>query len=351
MGKSTRESVEVIPVSRIDSDTSLLTVETEDQRTESRSEILRELLDVLVLAPVRIMWSDWRTRLGVTVILSYVLLGTIGVLVFDQPTTSQHRYLPPLQNLAYPLGTNNLGESVFHKIVHATPSMLKMIAAGAVFSTTVATVVGTLSGYKGGRVDSILTYFTDVAMTIPGLPLVILLSAIFPPRSPYLVGILLTVNAWAGLARAIRSQVLTLRSRSYVEASRIMGVPVHQILYNDILPNIMPYVLVNFVNSARGVIFGSVALYFIGILPFTTENWGVMMNRAYSTGGALYTWQTAHWLIAPMAAIVIISLGLILFAQGTERLFNPRIRARHAKTTSNKRDDEVEADDTEATPW
>ncbi|MFB9809406.1 ABC transporter permease subunit [Haladaptatus pallidirubidus] len=115
---------------------------------------------------------------------------------------------------------------------------------------------------------------TDVLMTIPGLPLVIVLAVLLEPRNPWVVGVVLTVNAWSGLARAIRSQVLTIRSESYVEASRLMGVSTPNILMKDVIPPIMPYIMVNFVNSARTVIFSSVGLYFLGILPFTNQNWG-----------------------------------------------------------------------------
>lgn len=169
---------------------------------------------------------------------------------------------------------------------------------------------------------------TDILMTIPGLPLVIVLAVILEPDEPWMVGIILTINAWAGLARAIRSQVLTLRNESFVEASRLMGISTPTIIAKDIVPGLMPYITVNFVNSARGVIFSSVGLYFLGILPFTNLNWGVMMNLAYSTGGALYSVDVLHWLLIPMITIIILSLGLILFAQGTDRIFNPRVRVR-----------------------
>jgi peptide/nickel transport system permease protein len=107
------------------------------------------------------------------------------------------------------------------------------------------------------------------------------------------------------------------------------------VTYNDVLPNIMPYVTINFAKSARSVIFSSVGLYFLGVLPFSTANWGVMMNQAYGQGGALYSWNSAHWLLFPMGAVILLSFGFILFAQGTDRLFNPRVRARHAKVVGD----------------
>jgi peptide/nickel transport system permease protein len=309
---------------------------TSDGPRSTHSEIYREWLDIAVVAPLRVIWSDWRTQVGSIIIFFYLLMGTVGVVIVPAPSTGQGpRLLGTFQNMAYPLGTNKLGESLLSAVVHATPPMLKMIASGAVFSTVMATTIGTVSGYKGGIVDRVLTSITDVAMTIPGVPLIILLAAIFQPRNPYVIGILLTINVWAGLARSIRSQVLSLRNHSYVEASRIMGTPLSKILKDDILPNVMPYVLINFVNAARGVIFGSVILYYLGILPSANENWGIILNNAYNSG-AIYSLDYAYWLIIPMMTIILLSFGLVLFAQGTEKLFNPRIRARHAKTTDDK---------------
>ena len=294
-----------------------------------------------VVAPMRVLWSDWRSRVGISVVLFYLLLGTVGVALVDKPTMGTGaRYVAPFTTWQYPLGTDAFGKGVFAQIVHATPPMLLMITAGAFFGATLGTAIGVTAGYKGGLADAVLMWLTDVAMTIPGLPLVIVLSAVFRPRDPITVGILLTINDWAGLARTVRAQVLTLREESYVEASRSMGISTPKILAADVVPNIMPYVTVNFVGMARSVIFSSIGLYFLGILPFSTLNWGVMMNLAYNTGGALYTLDTAHWLFFPMLAIIVLSLGLILLAQGADQIFNPRIRARHADEEAPEGEDE-----------
>jgi peptide/nickel transport system permease protein len=236
------------------------------------------------------------------------------------------------------LGTDQTGQSIAAGLVHSTPPILKMMASGAVFSTVMAVIWGVVAGYKGGTWDRVMMTVADIVMTIPGLPLIVVLATIWRPGNPYLVGILLSITGWAGLSRALRSQVLTLREESYVEASRILGMRNRTIMFKDILPNLMPYIMVNFVKSARGVIFAAVGLYFLGILPFTSLNWGVMMNLAYKQG-ALFNPNIAHWFIIPTLTVVVLSLGLILFGQGMDRLFNPRIRARHAKHTP---DDEEE---------
>ena len=309
------------------------------------------------LASARIAWSDWRVRVGAIIVLFYVLMGTVGVLIVPKPEFGAGgRFVKPfnpeytthplgIPNISlgfwtytgiwrFPFGTDNSGRDILAQIVHATPWMLQMILAGAVFSIAIATLVGTLSGYKRGTIDTVLMTLTDIAMTIPGLPLVIVLSVLLQPHNPMVIGVVITINAWAGLARSIRSQVLTIREESYIEASRTIGVPTHIIIREDILPNLMPYVVVNFVQAARNVIFASVGLYFLGILPTSKPNWGVMMHRAYTMAGSLMTLSTAYWLIIPMITIIVLVFGLILFAQGTDRLFNPRVRARHAEGPS-----------------
>lgn len=310
-------------------DTSLF--ETISDTEFSKQEQYRLWFKEFVLAPAKIIWSDWRARYGLFIILFYVLMGTVGVYIVEAPNTNGPLLIQPFQNWAYPLGTDRLGQGILSLTVHSTPPMLLMLLSGAVFTTALATVVGTVSGYKGGAVDRVIMSLNDVMMTIPGLPLVIVVAVSLQPRNPLVVGVILSINAWAGLARALRSQVLPLREREYVENSRTMGIPTHRIITKDLLPNLMPYIAVNFVAAGRRVIFTSVALYFIGALPFSRLNWGVMLNMAYGRG-ALYTWGAIHWIIVPILAIVILTVGLILFAQGTERIFNPRIRARHVDT-------------------
>lgn len=308
----------------------------------TESERRRQWLDEKILAPARIVWSDWRARTGVLVVLSYLFMGTIGLMLVAEPSPNQGGYLVgAFRTLEHPLGTTASGVSLLSQTVYATPSMLTMIASGAVFTVCLGTAFGTIAGYKGGTVDRVLMVLTDIMMTIPGLPLTIVLaSALQIDGNPVIIGILITVNAWAGLARAIRSQVLTLRDAEYVEASRIMGMETSVIISGDIIPNLMPYITMNFVQQARAVIFGSVGLYFLGVLPYNSVNWGVMMNAAVNRAGAVSSAAAFHWLLVPMLTIIVLALGLTLLAQGADRIFNPRVRARHAETVTTDEDDE-----------
>ncbi|ELZ05539.1 ABC transporter permease [Natrialba asiatica] len=304
-------------------------------KTMSRRERYRRLFDRWVLAPGRIIRGDVRARIGASILLLYALVGLFGPRLYTEPEVNQGpRSITPLsEGLTHPLGTDNLGRDILAQIIHATPSMLQMIVAGGLFVTVLGVTVGTTAGFSGGRTDRVLSLLTDIVMTIPGLPLIVILAALLEPQDPVVTGLVLTINVWAGLAREIRSQVLSISRHSYVEASQAMGLSTPTIIVKDILPNIMPYVLITFVNAARQVIFASIGLYFLGVLPYdSVVNWGVMIDQAVS-GGAMHVMSLAHWLIAPLAAITLLSFGLILFSQGTDRMFNPRVRARHSSTT------------------
>lgn len=348
MGSSTREQgVKTVKPTeeRIGTESTTETVfgTVPEQEDVSREEKWRRTYEKWLRTPFLVIWSDWRARAGMIIVSLYILMGTVGVWLTEKPYPNDHpRFEQPFQDLDYILGTDGLGQGLLRQTIHATPAMFKMILAGAVFATVLATIVGLVAGYKGGRVDRLLMTVSDIVITVPGLILVIVLAAWFQPRDPFVVGILLASHRWAGFSRSLRAQTLTLREESYVEASRAIDLSTFSVISKDLLPNLAPLIAIYFMNASRGIIFSSAGLYFLGVLPFTTLNWGVTMNLAYSSGGSLYTWDTAHWLLVPMGAIIFLSLGLILLAQGMDRLFNPRIRAKH--DTNLKTDEEADED-------
>lgn len=309
----------------------------------TRKQRLNDFYREFIYRPGLVAWSDNRTRLGALLLLVYVLMGTVGVVYYRTPISNQSpRSVRPFQTMDALLGTTGSGVDILAMLIHATPPMLIMILSGGLFATTLAVTIGTVAGYKGGVIDRALTTFADIAMSIPGLPLVMVLAIVFSPENPAVIGILLTINYWAGLARAIRSQILTLREEAYVEASRTLGVSTWRILVKDIIPNIMPYVLVNFANAARFVVFSSVGLYYLGILPTSVANWGVQLDQAYQNAGALTGAGTLYQLVFPMLAIMFIALALILLAQGMDRVFNPRVRTRLAGESQSRNSDDPE---------
>lgn len=318
------------------------------EMTETRRDRYAKLYDLYIRAPVSIMRQDWRAIVGLAIFTLYVLVGTVlGRFIEPTRTGDGEGFIAPFETLEHPLGTDQLGRDLFAQTVHSTEPILIMMSAGALFTVAMGMLFGMLAGYKGGTVDTVLSTITDVFINIPGLPLVIVLSVLFEPRNPALVGILLSVAAWAGLARAIRSQILTLRNESFTEAARAMDIPTATILRKEILPHLAPYIVINLTNAARYVIFAAVALYYLGVLPFSDSNWGIMLNQAYDSG-AMYRSEAIHWLLIPIVAIAGISISTVLLAQSLDRVFNPRARARHAKTVAEtENDEEVDAESTD----
>ncbi|MFB9808722.1 ABC transporter permease [Haladaptatus pallidirubidus] len=236
------------------------------QYEETRRERYRKLYDAYVHAPIAIIRRDPRAQIGFTILTVYVLMGTVGTILIE-PTevTEGPAFVKPFQNWEFPLGTDRMGRDLFSQVVHSTQTMLQMVASGALFTVSVGTVIGGLAGYKGGKVDTVLSSITDTCINIPAFPLVMVLALMLPiGGNPWVIGILLCIASWGGLARAIRSQVLTLRQESFVEAARAMGISTPKIVFKEIIPHLMPYVVINLTNAGRRVIFEAAALYYQG---------------------------------------------------------------------------------------
>lgn len=304
----------------------------------SRKDIVYRKLDRSLYAPLKIVLTDWRGLVGSTITFAFFVIGIFGPAYVYSPTKTFEFWISPLDgNLAHPLGTTDTGTDILSVMVHGTSPVLVMITTGALATIFVGVSIGTLAGFRGGATDRLLMTLCDIVLSLPGLPLIVVIAAIIEPRDPAFVGLVLSVAAWGGLGRSVRSEVLKVRSQEYVEASRAMGVGSVPIIVKDILPNIWPYILINLANRARGVIFASVALYYLGFLPYSTANWGVVLNNA-ETAGSLYTLDQVHFILGPILFIILFSTGLILLTQSLDQVSNPRIRARHAKSVES--DDE-----------
>jgi peptide/nickel transport system permease protein len=171
----------------------------------------------------------------------------------------------------------------------------------------------------------VLMRAADVFLTIPGLPLVIVIASIIRTPSPFVLAAIIAVTAWAGLARAVRSQALSLRTADFIEAAKVQGLPLRNIVGRQLLPNVGPYVAISFLLTVTGAIYAEVGLFLLGVAPVSGTNWGIMINLAMGNG-ALYTNKSELYLFSPMAAIVFLQVALVFFARALDKLFNPRLR-------------------------
>jgi peptide/nickel transport system permease protein len=273
----------------------------------------------------RICKDDKPALIGGVVIVIYLLVAIIGPMVTQVGYVKNPNlaYLPP--SLKYPLGTDFLGDSVLSEIIVGTRPIMEVGLAAAIMVVFVGVVVGLVSGYLGGAVDQLVMRITDVFLTIPGLPLVIVIASIIRTTNPLALAAILSIAGWAGLARAVRSQALSLRTSDFVDAAKVQGLPLRNMVGRQLLPNVGPYVAIHFLLAVTDAIYAEVGLYLLGVAPISGTNWGIMINLALSQG-ALYTSQSALYLFSPMLAIVFLQVALVYFSRAMDRVFNPRLR-------------------------
>jgi len=196
-----------------------------------------------------------------------------------------------------------------------------------VFAVAIASAVGITAGLLGGKVDEMLMILTNIVLTMPSFPVMMVLSMIINVNNNFLFGLVLSLWSWAALAKAIRTQVLTMRNKEFIEASRLMGVSTFNIITKDIFPNIVSFVTVNFISIMKGTIVTSVGLMVLGLVPFDGQHWGMMMQMAMSQTSLLYGGiQPIVNFMTPVMGILLFQLGCYLFAMGIDEAMNPRLR-------------------------
>lgn len=273
----------------------------------------------------RVCKADKPAFAGGVVVLIYLVIAFVGPLVahVGYQKNEALAYLPP--SLKYPLGTDFSGNSVLSEVIVGTRPIIEVGIAAAVIVVVVGVTVGLVAGYLGGAVDQVVMRITDVFLTIPGLPLVIVIASIVRTTSPLALAAILSVTGWAGLARAVRSQALSLRTSDFIDAAKVQGLPLRNMVFRQLLPNVGPYVAIHFLLAVTDAIYAEVGLYLLGVAPISGTNWGIMINLALSQG-ALYSSQSALYLFSPMLAIVFLQVALVYFSRAMDRLFNPRLR-------------------------
>jgi peptide/nickel transport system permease protein len=264
---------------------------------------------------------------GFAIIVFFTLLAICGPWLYGSLAVDPDAiYAPPSAD--HWLGTDFAGSDVFQEVVVGARYVLSTAALAALFTSLFGITIGLVAGYHRGLLDSTLMRVTDFVLTIPGLPLLIILSTVWSFGSPWQMGLVLGLTGWGGVARAVRSQALSLRERGFLEAARGLGLPSRHIIVKELLPNIAPYVAMHLLLSVIGFIGAEVGLFFLGLVPFSSTNWGVMLNQAVFSGGAMNSPDALVYLLAPLVCILLLTLGIVLFLDAVDELFNPRLRER-----------------------
>ena len=267
-----------------------------------------------------------RDKIGLSILAMFFLVALFGpsLIPLERTPDYEARFAP--MSFQHPLGTDYAGRDVFAQLVHGSRDILLIAFSTGAFAVLLAFLIGVGSALAGGKLDLFLVGCTDVFLTVPSFPLMAILSALFQVGDPITFGFLLALWSWPGLARALRGQVMSMQHREFIEVCRLMRMGSWHILWREILPNLVPYITLNFILISRGAITASVGIMMLGLVPLRVENWGMMLNLAAFQSGAIFLPQGMTYLLAPLFAIVIFQYSLILVAGGIEEHFDPRLR-------------------------
>lgn len=280
----------------------------------------------------------FRQTLGLIARNKVGFLGFVGLLFFivlafvmplfvplDKTSRVDKIYSPP--SAEHILGTDFQGRDIFSLVVHGGRDVIVIAFLTGAISTLIAVVLGSTSALLGGAVDSAIMAAADFWLAIPTFPLLAVLATQIKLNDVWLLSLILALLSWATLTRAIRSQVLSLRQRDYVEAARSLGMSNGHIIFKEIMPNMMSYIAISLVFAMTAAVYAQGGLVFLGLLSFSDNNsWAVTIQLAW-TRGAIFFKDSFLNIMAPVIAIALFQLSLVLFTRSLEEVFNPRLRA------------------------
>ncbi|MGB9856538.1 MAG: ABC transporter permease [Dictyoglomaceae bacterium] len=277
---------------------------------------------------IRPIFKNNKALIGFIFLSIFILMATIGPMVIPLNLTSNfaERYQPP--SLKHPYGTDYFGIDIFQQIVHGARSVIGLSVLASLFAVIIGSIVGITRGYLEGFISKFLDTIITIFLVIPSFPALLIMAAIFADKSLNIVAVALIIAMWlwAPLAKQISAQVLSIKSKEFIETSRMLNLGTPYILFKDIMPLLIPYIFINFITQLKGAMEFSVGLMFLGLAKFDPTHWGVMLNYALYQAGALYTPRGFHYPVIIMLHIVLLIYGGILFAQGIEEVFNPKLR-------------------------
>jgi peptide/nickel transport system permease protein len=270
------------------------------------------------------LWSNGKARIGLVLLALFILIALLAPLIApDSPTSTDYTpYQGPTG--AHWFGTTGNGQDVFSQFLYgARVSLLVGLGAG-LGATLIATVLGLIAGYRPGVIDNVLSFITNLALVLPGIPLMIILAAYLSSHSVWTIVLVVALTAWATGSRVIRSQAITLRTRDFVTSAQFSGERLGRVVFREILPNMTSLVAASFFAAATAAVMAEASLEFLGLGNPATISWGTILYQAQQQNALL----TGQWLMifAPGLAIALLALSFTLINFGVDALSNPRLR-------------------------
>jgi peptide/nickel transport system permease protein len=224
----------------------------------------------------------------------------------------------------FPLGTDSWGRDLLALLLTGTKNSLRIGVTAALISLTIGVVFGVIAGFKGGIIDSALMLVTDVILVLPSILIMMLVAAYMRERNPFYVSLIIGATGWPWVARAIRSQMMSLKSREFMDLSKMAGLGDVRIIVEDLLPNMASYIAMAFVLLMSGAMIAEAGLSMIGL--------GV--TKGVSLGIILYWAQMLEsvrrgmwwWFGPPGAILVLLAASLLLISTALDEYFSPRLK-------------------------
>lgn len=273
---------------------------------------------------VKILWENRKSRIGILMLAFFAVVAILAPLI--APYDPHEATFLPLENPSgdHWLGTTQLGEDIFSQLVYGSRTSLTVGILAGGLATVIGLIIGMTAGYAGGVVDEVLSFFINLALVIPTLPLMVVVAAYSPVKGIITVILVIGATGWAWGARIKRSQILTLRERDYITASIFAGDSMPRIIFREIMPNMTSLIIASYIGAAAAAIGAEAGLAFIGVGDPTTISWGTTLYWA-DNSGALLTGQWA-WLIPPGLCLALLITALTLINFGVDAISNPHLR-------------------------
>ena len=238
------------------------------------------------------------------------------------------RYFPlrAKPSAAHPLGTNHAGNDLFSQLIMGIRVSLTVGLATGLFVTLVSLTLALVSGYLGGIVDDVVSFFTNIFLVLPGLPLMIVIAAYVTIRGVMPIVLILGLTGWPWPTRLLRAQVLSLKNRDFVRVARSLGESAPVVVFREILPNMISIAMAEFFAISMAAIMGEATLEFIGLGNVTVVSWGTILFWAQANGALLAgSWW---WFLPPGLCIALLGTSFVLINFGIDEISNPRLRKR-----------------------
>jgi len=266
-----------------------------------------------------------KLRVGLVIVLLFLVLALIGpTLARNKPFAYVNSRGAEPPSAEYWFGTTFFGQDVFAQFVLGLRATFLVGAIGGGLGTAIGILVGFTAGYRGGMMDEILNILTNIVLVIPTLAVLLIIAAYLEVRSILMECVLIGLTAWPWAARAIRAQTFSLRTRDFVDLAKMSGMRSSKIIFTEIAPNMMSYLVMTFILQFGGAILNAATLDFIGLGPTNAISLGLMMQISVLWGALqLGSWW---WFVPPGLAITAIVGALYVMNVGLDEVFNPKLR-------------------------